>query len=88
MPVKIKLNPVFQPFSGNQEIVEVKGSTIKECLDELVALFPALRNVIFDAEGNLSALVLLNDETILPSDFCRPVKSHNKLALLPLIYGG
>jgi len=44
--------------------------------------------VIFDAEGNLSALVLLNDETILPSDFSRPVKSQNELALLPLIYGG
>ena len=88
MNVKIKLNYMFQPYAGNREIVEVTGSTVKECLDHLMELFPVFRQLLFDDEDTLSALVLYNGETIIPNEINRPVSDQNEILILPMVQGG
>jgi molybdopterin converting factor small subunit len=88
MKTRIKLNQALQPFAGNRETVEVKGDTVKECLDSLISSYPIFREILFDAEGTLSALVLVNGMTIIPNDLNRPVSKPREILLLPIIQGG
>jgi molybdopterin converting factor small subunit len=88
MDIRIKLDHAFQPYAGNREIVEVRGNTVKECLDNLIDLFPIFREILFDTDDTLSALVLCDGETIVPNDLNRPVSKKNEIVLLPMIQGG
>jgi hypothetical protein len=87
MGIKIRLNYAFQPYASNREIVEVSGNTIKECLDNLIELFPVFKEILFDNEGRLSALVLLKGETVIPDDLNHPMV-RGELLLTPMIQGG
>jgi len=88
MNIRIRLNHAFQPYADNMEMVEVTGDTVKECLDNLIKLFPVFKEILFTADGSLSALVLLNGETIVPKNLNRPVTEKNGLLLTPMIQGG
>ena len=88
MSVKIKLNLVFQDAAADREIIEVEGSTVRQCLEHLTRTFPALRGRLFDSDGQLSALIVRRGETLLPNDLDLPVRGGEELLLLPLIYGG
>jgi molybdopterin converting factor small subunit len=88
MVIKIKLNHTFRPYAGNREIVEAKGGTVKECLDNLIDLFPVFKEILFDTDDTLSALVLCNGEIIVPDDLHRPMAEQSELLLLPMIQGG
>jgi len=88
MDIRIKLNYAFQPYAGNREIVEVKGSTVRECLDNLIDLCPIFKELLFNTYGALSALVLCDGETIVMNNLNRPVTEQSELVLLPMIQGG
>ena len=88
MGIKIKLNHLFQPYAGNQKTVEVTGGTVKECLDNLIDLYPVFKEILFDNEGSLSAMVLLNGEIVVWKDLDRPVAEPGELRLMPMIQGG
>jgi molybdopterin converting factor small subunit len=88
MDISIKLNHAFQPYAGNREIVKVSGSSVKECLDNLIDFFPNFKELLFNTDNALSALVLLDGETIVTKDLNRPVTEQSELVLLPMIQGG
>jgi len=88
MDIRIKLNYYFQPYAGNREIVEVRGNTVRECLDSLTDLYPIFKELLFSNDDTLSALVLYDGETIVPKDLDRPVAEEGELVLLPMIQGG
>jgi len=88
MDVRIKLNHAFQPYAGNREIIEVKGNTVRECLDNLIGIFPVFKELLFNNDGALSALVLYEGEAILPNNLNRSVTKQSELVLMPMIQGG
>jgi len=88
MDIRIKLNHAFQPYAAHREIIEVNGSTVKECLDSLIDLFPIFKELLFNTDGALSALVLCDGEIIVQNDLNRPVTEQSELVLLPMIQGG
>ena len=88
MKSRIKLNHVFQPYAGDRETVEVTGSTIRECLNNLIELFPVFKQLLFDDEGILSVLIMYNGETIVPNEINRPVAGQNEILIFPMVQGG
>ena len=88
MNIKIELNHAFQPYADNLETVEVKGSTVRECLDSMIKLFPVFKEILFTADGSLAALVLLDGEAIVPKDLNRAITESSELLLTPMIQGG
>lgn len=88
MSIKIRLNHAFRPFAGGQESVEVKGTTVIECLESLIGLYPVFREILYDSDGIMTALVLLDGETVIPDDLSRSVSGQSDLSLLPMIQGG
>jgi len=88
MTIKIKTNPILQQFTNNQDTVEVTGSTIGECLNNLIRQFPDTKQWLFDKNGILLALIIINGETLYQNDRNRPVADGDELQLITIVGGG
>jgi sulfur-carrier protein len=88
MSRKIKLSQVFKQYTAGQEIVEVEGSTVKECLFSLIKKYPQIKNWIFDSKMTLLVIILLNGDIILSNNLDKPVGESEILNLIPIIAGG
>ncbi len=51
MSIKVHLYSRLPSFAGNRNIIEVEGSTVGQCLDDLVKQFPDLKPIILDPQG-------------------------------------
>jgi len=88
MSVRIRLGQAFHEYTGNREMVEVEGSTIRECLDNLIALFPVFRALLFGSDYSLGVLINYEGEVIVANRLDRPVKDGHEISLFPMVYGG
>ncbi len=90
MSVKIKLHRSMAKLADSQAVVEVKGSTVGQCLEQLAARFPRLKKKLFEKNGALSRIleVYLNGESIYPNDLATTVKDGDELDTAVRISGG
>ena len=91
MSVKVNiLHPSLQHFTHHQELVEVNGSTVGECLDHLVKQFPGIEKGLFDRHGQLLNYVyfFVNGKGAYPTDPARPLKDGDELTISVLLAGG
>jgi hypothetical protein len=70
--------------------LRLKGSTVGECLADLVRRYPAVEPVIFDGQGRLRRqfYVYVNHESMFKADFSQPVTENDILILVVLASGG
>ena len=90
MSISIKIHTILSQYTNDQGIAEVKGSTVGECLDDLVKQFPDMEKGLFDKRGRLLHYVSIwvNGEDAYPQELAKPVKDGDELDLLPLFAGG
>ena len=90
MSVEIELSSIFGRFTNNKLNIDVKGKTIKEALNDLVAQFPDLKRVLLNKEGNLQSTYeyYVNGESSFPKDMNKPLKDGDKLNVVYVIHGG
>jgi sulfur-carrier protein len=88
MAQKIKLAQILQQYTGDLETIEVEGSTVGECLNDLVIKYPEIKKWIFDPNDAPLVIVLLNKELILPGQMDKKVTRIDNIELVPLIAGG
>lgn len=91
MSVKVKIfYPHLQQYTDNQEVVEVNGSTVGECLGDLVKQFPGIEKGIFDEHGQLINYVyfFINGKGTYPTDLAKPVRDGDELTIALLLAGG
>ena len=88
MSVKIKMSQLLQQYTNKKDTVEVNGSTVTECLNDLVKQYPDVKQWLFDKNGILMVLVLLNGETINQKNLNRTVTEKDKLQIVLVIGGG
>ena len=90
MSVTIKIHPFLSQHTNNQDMVEVNGRTVGQCLEQLVARFPELRQWLFERDGKLNRLVeiYVNMESSYPEELAKPVKDGDELYILVIISGG
>lgn len=90
MSVKINIHPFLSQHTNDQDVVEVNGSTVGQCLEQLVALFPELRQWLFEKDSKLNRLVeiYVNMESSYPEELAKPVKDGDELHILVIISGG
>lgn len=91
MSVKVKIfYPHLQQFTDNQEVVNVDGSTVGECLGHLVKQFPGIEKGIFDEHGQLLNYVyfFINGKGTYPTDLAHPLKDGDELTFALLLAGG
>jgi sulfur-carrier protein len=82
--INIKIPQVLQQYTDKRETVDVEGTTVSECLNELAKKYPGLNQWIFDP----SMIVLLNKEVVFPDQMDTKVIPTNKIDLVPMLAGG
>lgn len=90
MSIKINLPSYFLPYTNEREVVEVKGATVGECLNQLVRQFPDLEKMVFDKKGKLHTYIgiYVNGEDAYPQQLAKPVKDRDEVHILYIIGGG
>jgi len=88
--VKINIHPFLSQHTNDQDVVEVNGSTVGQCFEQLVARFPELRKWLFEKDGKLNRLVeiYVNAESSYPEELAKPVKDGDDLYIIIIISGG
>ena len=92
MSVKITMpGTVFRKCAQSQDVVEVNGNTVGECLEDLGTQFPDIKQQLCQKSGKLllnEIHIFVNAEILYPSDLDKPVKDGGKLFLLFAFLGG
>ncbi len=90
MSVKINIHPVLYHFTNDQDVVEVNGSTVGQCLEQLVAQFPEVKKGLFGKDGKLLNYVdiYVNGESAYPEELAKPVEDGDELHLVLILAGG
>ncbi len=86
----MKLPPVLQELSGGVETLEVKGTTVNECLEELEARFPGVRQSLLDRQGKLLRAfgLYLDSDGLRPVELDSPVCDGDEIVILNFLMGG
>ena len=90
MSVKIDITSYLQPYTSNLEVVEVSGSTVGECISQMVEQFPGIEKMLFAKNGELLGYVAIyvNGEDTYPEELAKAVKAGDELQILYIIGGG
>ena len=88
MAVTVKLNLPIQRLAGNRERIEVAGTTVKQCLDDLVRQIPEAKKIVFNSDGSLALLFLINNEALREQDINHPLAENDEIWLLSVLGGG
>ena len=90
MNVKINISPTLYHFTNGLEVVQVDGSTVGQCLEELVVKFPGIKQGLFDKHGKLLSYVdvYVNGESAYPEELARPVGEGDEIHIVLMPGGG
>ena len=90
MSIKIDVSTFLHRYTNSQQVVEVSGSTVGQCLNDLVKQFPSIKPVLFDKNGKLHIYIAIyvNGESTYQEELAKPVKDGDELHVIFLIGGG
>ncbi|PIU55740.1 MAG: ThiS family protein [Chloroflexi bacterium CG07_land_8_20_14_0_80_51_10] len=90
MSVKVRIHPLLQEFTGGQEVAEVSGRNVGECLDHLEIQFPGIKRGLCDKRGKvLNYLeIYINSESSYPEELTKSVNDGDELTIVILVGGG
>ena len=88
MSIKV-ISPLLYNYT-NQQVAEVNGKTVGECLDNLTKRFPDLKRLFFDENGNLHDYlwIYVNKQSASSNELDKPVKDGDEIHIIVLIEGG
>ena len=90
MSIRVKMTELLRQYTNSQGTVEVNGSTVSECLDDLIRQYPDTKKWLFDRNGILLVLIRINEETTIRhrESLNRPVADDDELYLFLILGGG
>ena len=91
MVCRIKIPGYLKDKTNGETLAELKGETVRECIEALVCRFPDLKGEILDHQGRLLLKwsISINNQIADTSDeLAQPVKEGDLISLLPMIAGG
>ncbi|MFC2063127.1 MoaD/ThiS family protein [Chloroflexota bacterium] len=90
MSIKINIPYVSQYLADGVKVAEVNGSTVGECLNDLVARYPAIKKALFDDEAKLLsyAEIYINKESAHPDELTKPVSDGDEITIVLMFEGG
>ena len=90
MSVKVNIPSYLKPYTNDAQVVEVNGSTVKECLDHLVKQCPSIKKMVFTKEDQLLDYVniYLDGEFAYGDELAKPVKDGDEFHIVYIIGGG
>ena len=84
----IKLEGTLRQFAGNANKIPVKGDTVAQCIKDLVSQYPSIEKWLFDKNGILKSLILLDGHTINSKELDHCIQDNSELRILLITAGG
>jgi molybdopterin converting factor small subunit len=80
----------LKQLMGDPDSIQVDGSTVGECLDDLVGQYSGIDSLLFNKQRQLqrNILVYVNVENACKAELTTPVKEGDKLIIMVFISGG
>ena len=91
MPVQVRIPTILRPDAGGEAIVTAEGATVGELFADLVAKYPALKDKVITADGELHKFVnvYVNDDDVRYLDkLDSKVTDADTVSILPAVAGG
>ena len=90
MPVNVHIHLTHRQFTNGQDVVAVQGTTVGECLNHLVRLYPGMEKALFAKKDKLLNVVevFVNHAAAYPNELTKPVKDGDEINLLVMLAGG
>ena len=91
MSIKFKIPKLLQEKTDGAVLIEVQGSSVQECIADLISRYPDLEGMILDGEDRilLKWTVYINSRITGASDaLSNPVREGDMIELLPVVAGG
>ena len=87
----LRIPTPLRTYTGGNNQVEIKGSTVAEAMDDLVRQYPDMKQHIFSEDGQLRPFInlFLGDDNIRDlQGMDTPIAENQRLLLIPSIAGG
>ena len=90
MTVKVNIHPMLRFHTGGHEAVEVTGTTVGECLDNLFLEYPELKTDLLEENNGLKRHfeIFVNAETAYPEELHMPVRDADEIHIIMMVAGG
>jgi molybdopterin converting factor small subunit len=90
MNVEIIVPPVLQALVDGIKQIDVIGSTVGECLEEVVKQYPPLKKKLFSKNNRLpnGINIFVNGENAYPEPLKKLVKPGDKIHISYIVLGG
>jgi molybdopterin synthase sulfur carrier subunit len=88
--ITVNIHQALRHLINNQSTAEVSGTTVGECLNDLVQQFPGMKPKLFGNNGKLLNYVdiYVNQESAYPDELAKPVKDGDEIQITIIIAGG
>ena len=91
MSTPVRIPTPLRKLTKNQEVVDAKGATIRDLINDLEKSYPGLKERICDEQDNIRRFVnvFVNNEDIrFLNDADTVVKAGDEISIVPAIAGG
>ena len=90
MAVKVHIHTTHRQLTNGAEAVAVEGSTVGECLNQLIRQFPGMEKALFAKKDRLlnNVEIYLNHASAYPNELVKPVKDGDEIHLVVMLTGG
>ena len=90
MSVKVNVYYFLPHLFNDRDDVEVNGSTVGECLEQLVSQFPKAKKWVFGKDSKISNFIdlYINFKIINPDELALPVKDGDAIHIVMMLTGG
>ena len=90
MPVRVHIHLTHRQFTDGLDVVSVEGSTVAECLNQLIKQFPKMEKALFAKKDKLLNIVevYVNQSSAYPNELAKPVKDGDEIHLIMMLAGG
>ena len=90
MSVKVHVHTTHRQFTNGLKVVSSEGSTVGECLNQLVKQYPGMEKALFAKKDQLhrNVEIYLNQSTAYPDELLKPVKDGDEIHLVVMLAGG
>ena len=91
MSIKVRIPHTLRRLTSEQEVIEIKASTVAEAVEAMHARYNGIRERIMDQTGHIrgSVLVFVNEEDIrFLQNEATPLKDGDEISIVPAFAGG
>lgn len=90
MSIKVHIHKSHRQFTGRLAVVNTKGKTVGECLDNLIKTYPTIKEKLFDKKGTLLSVIeiYVNQESAYPNELLKKVSNGDEIYLTAKLAGG